>query len=215
MPFMTHLAESDEEFDMFENASGPLHGFLSGLGRRMFDTGGRSPVARLLDDDALPDGAILAHMNWLAESDWDRLAGHRFSIVHCPGCHEYFRRPPFPASRFREAGFNICLGTDSLASNRKLSMFGEMQELRLRHPDIPEPEILDMATRNAAAAIGLPGLLGEVREGAHADLIAIPFTGSPRDAITAVVSHQDRVAWSMVAGTPVNLLHCPSDQASA
>lgn len=215
MPFMTHLAESDEEFEMFQNASGPLHGFLSGLGRRMSDTGGRSPVARLLDDDALPDGAILAHMNWLAESDWDRLAGRRFSIVHCPGCHEYFSRPPFPLSRFRDAGFNICLGTDSLASNRKLNMFGEMQELRLRHPGIPEPDVLDMATRNAAAAIGLPGRLGEVREGAHADLIAIPFAGRAGDAVAAAVSHQGPVVWSIVAGNPVSALRSPSDPTSA
>ncbi len=200
MPLTTHVAESDEEFAMFQDATGPLHGFLSFLGRDMSDTGNRTPLARLLDDECLPERAILAHMNFLAESDWARLRGQTFSIVHCPACHEYFDRPPFPIERFLAEGHNVCLGTDSLASNRALSMFAEMQTLQRAHPQIADSDLLDMTTRRAAQAIGMAGQLGVIAPGAHADLIAVPFSGSPDQAIPAIVAHTGRIEWSMVAG---------------
>lgn len=200
MPFTTHVAESDEEFEMFLHASGPLHGFISDLGRNMSDTGGSTPLARLLGGEALPDGALLAHMNHLGESDWDLLRGRRFSVVHCPCCHEYFGRAPFPLARFLSEGINVCLGTDSLASNKSLSLFAEMQCLASKHPGLSPEAILDMTTRNAAAAIGMAGRLGVLAAGAEADLIALPYAGAPAGAAEEVVRHRGPVAWHMVAG---------------
>ncbi len=48
-------------------------------------------------------------------------------MVHCPMCHEYFGRDPFPLERFREIGMRLCIGTDSLASNRALNFSREMR----------------------------------------------------------------------------------------
>ena len=112
---------------MFCDRAGALFGFLSGLGRDMSDCGGISPVARLIRDRCLPDGALLTHMNHLEDGDWDLIRGRNFSIIHCPCCHEYFARPAFPLGRFLSEGHNVCLGTDSLASNRELNLFAEMR----------------------------------------------------------------------------------------
>jgi len=207
MPFTTHVAESDEEFAMFFHADGPLHSFLSGLGRDMSDTGTSSPLVRLLEDDSLPARALLAHMNVLAESDWALLRGRDFSVVHCPCCHEYFGRPRFPIERFLREGINLCLGTDSLASNKQLSLFAEMQCLARNHPDIKPTTLLDMVTRNAADAIGMRGKLGELTAGAEADLIAVPYAGPANGAMEAVVNHTHPIDWILVAGEPcLNLL---------
>lgn len=203
MPFMTHLAESDEEFAMFHDAAGPLHAFLKNLGRSMTDTGGTTPVARLLDSGALPEGAMLTHMNLLTEADWSALRGHRFSIVHCPRCHAYFQRPPFPLERFLSEGFNVCLGTDSLASNRSLDLFAEMRAVRKNHPGLKPEVLLDMVTRNPARALGEAGRLGELSPGAHADLTAIPFSGPAGDVLDAVLNHTGDVAALFVAGQKV------------
>ena len=205
MPFTTHVAESDEEFSMFRHADGPLHTFLSSLGRDMSDTGSTSPLARLLEDDALPAGALLAHMNSLAESDWALLRTRDFSVVHCPCCHEYFGRPAFPIERFLREGVNVCLGTDSLASNKRLSLFAEMQCLARNHPVLKPGTLLDMATRNAAAAIGRAGKLGELTAGAAADLIALPYAGPSDAALDAIVHHTSPVEWLLVAGKSLPL----------
>jgi len=200
LPFTTHLAESDEEFSMFQQGGGALHRLLQGLGRDMSDTGHRSSIAQLVAEKALPDGALLAHVNFLEEQDWEILRGHRFSIVHCPCCHEYFGRPPFPLARFLREGFNVCLGSDSLASNGELNLFAEMRCLRDRHPGMAPSDLLDMVTQNAARAIGMEGKLGQIRAGAMADLIALPFSGDPCDAPDSILEHRGPVDWMMLDG---------------
>lgn len=200
MPIMTHLAESDEEFEMFRNARGRLYEFLKGLGRKTSDTGRLTPVAHLLSENALPAGALLTHMNFLEEGDWARLRDKNFSILHCPRCHEYFGRAPFPLERFLREGFNVCLGTDSLASNRSLNMFSEMQCAAQRHPDVAPKTLLEMVTLNPAKAIGYGGRLGEIRVGAEADLIAVPHAGRMEHLQETILKHPGPVDWIMVGG---------------
>jgi cytosine/adenosine deaminase-related metal-dependent hydrolase len=205
MPLMTHLAESDEEFEMFCRARGPMQDFLKTLGRDMSDTGGVSPVAHTIRGDVLPDGALLTHMNTIEESDWALLRGRRFSIIHCPCCHEYFGREPFPAARFLDEGLNLCLGTDSLASNRELNLFAEMRCLSQQHPGLAPETRIEFVTRNPARAIGMAGQLGEISEGSAADLIALPYSGSPADVAEAIAQHTGRVEWVMVGGEALSI----------
>lgn len=190
MPFTTHLAESDEEMEMFTQGGGPLFDFLKSLGRDMRDCGRKTPIRLLLEAEALPRGAILAHMNQLGPGDEELLANKSgfFAIVHCPNCHEYFGRAPFPFETYRRLGFRVSLGTDSCASNRGLNLFEEMRTFRRNFPDVPSAEILDMTTRNPGAAIG--GGIGELRPGCRADFLAIPFAGSAGDAVEAVVENR-------------------------
>jgi cytosine/adenosine deaminase-related metal-dependent hydrolase len=192
MPFTTHLSESDEEMQMFAQGSGPLFDFLKGLGRDMRDCGSKTPIRHLLEADALPRGAILAHMNQLGPGDAELLAPHAksFAIVHCPNCHEYFNRAPFPYETLRDMGFRISLGTDSCASNRGLNLFDEMQTFRANFPAISAADLLDMVTRHPASALGMAGRFGEFRAGARADFITIPFAGSISDALEAVIGNR-------------------------
>jgi cytosine/adenosine deaminase-related metal-dependent hydrolase len=59
---------------------------------------------------------------------------------------------------------------------------------------------VDMVTRRPARAIGLPGKLGELSPGAHADLIAVPFEGGSAEALEAVVENRSPIEWSLVEG---------------
>jgi cytosine/adenosine deaminase-related metal-dependent hydrolase len=192
MPFTTHLAESDEEMQMFAEGAGPLFEFLNGLGRDMSDCGRKTPIRHLLEAEALPPGAILAHMNQLGPGDEALLAPHAksFAIVHCPNCHGYFGRPPFPYETLRGLGFRISLGTDSCASNRGLNLFEEMQAFRRSFPNVGPAELLDMVTRNPAAALGMAGRLGELTVGARADFITLPFSGATEDAFEVIVENR-------------------------
>jgi aminodeoxyfutalosine deaminase len=202
MPWTTHLAETEEEFEMFLRASGPLYEFLKDLGRAMHDVGGLTPVARLLADQAVPQGGILTHMNCLADSDYRLLASRAkdVTVVHCPKCHEYFGREPFELDRFRSLGISICLGTDSLASNTSLNLFEEMRLLRRNFPHISSQEIVDMVTRRPARAIGMAGQLGEIAPGAFADLITVPYSGPVDHVFDALIDYSSPIRWMMVGG---------------
>ena len=100
---------------------------------------------------------ILAHLNELTESDFDLLArAPRFQIAHCPRSHTYFGHTPFELRKLQALGFNICLGTDSLASNSSLSLFAEMRELLRKEPWVSPREALIDDNGERSACLG-PG----------------------------------------------------------
>jgi aminodeoxyfutalosine deaminase len=197
----THLAESREEFLMFREASGPLYEFMKDLGRDMRDCGQETPLEYFLQQIALDDRWLVAHLNELAESDFDLLAGSatKFHVVHCPRSHRYFVHSPFQLEKLRGLGFNLCLGTDSLASNRDLSLFGEMRELRRDHTELTPRDILEMVTINPARALERQSQLGEISPGARADLIALPIEGD-RDVYEQILAFDKAVPWVMLNG---------------
>ena len=79
-------------------------------------------------------------------------------------------------------------------------MFDEMRALAQREPWLSARKILRMATINGAQALGRQRQIGELSEGALADLIAVPFKGKTADIYEAVVHHKGEVAASMIDG---------------
>ena len=203
----THLAESREEMAMFHDASGPLYEFLKNIGRDMSDCGHETPfawfakIAGVRAGCTLPTEWIVAHLNELAESDFELLveSTRKFHVVHSPRSHAYFGHSRFPFERLRSLGFNICLGTDSLASNEDLSLFAEMRAFQRSEPAFSPKEVLEMVTGNAALALGKPQALGRIHANRFADLIAIPCSETA-DVFEEILEFDRPVDWMMVAG---------------
>ena len=197
----THLAESREEMSMFRDASGPLYEFLKQLGRPMTDCGNQTPLARFFQYVDEEEPWLLVHVNELVNADLDllRRAKPNFRIVHCPRSHNYFRHSPFQFQNLRKLGFNICLGTDSLASNDDLSLFAEMRAFQREFTDVHAQEILEMATVKPALALGRDDLLGRIRPNAAADLIAIPCP-KKEETFEGIIAHDGSVDWVMADG---------------
>src|SRR4029450_8642058 len=120
-------------------------------------------------------------------------------VVHSPGSHGYFDHTRFPFKRLRAIGFNVCLGTDSLASNESLSLFAEMRAFQRNEPAISPEKIFEMVTVNAASALRQQNTLGRIRPGFKADLIAIPCREG-RDLFGEIVAFHGEVDWIMVNG---------------
>ena len=200
-----HLAESAEEMEMFCDGRGRLFDLLRDLGRPMDDCGaGKTPLAVMLDRDVIDEHWIVVHLNELAEEDFARLeTSPRFHIAHCPRSSRYFQHRPFALQKLTELGFNVCLGTDSLASNSSLSLFAEMQTLRDSHPWLAPQRILEMATTNPVRALQQDRALGKIRAGFQADLIALPIENFSGDIFEEVIAWRHQVPWMLVAGAPV------------
>jgi len=206
----THLAESREEMEMFRDASGPLYEFIKSIGRPMNDCRNETPLELFLSarSTSLRIGSgrvlpkwIVVHLNELRESDFDLLerSDPKFQIVHCPRSHNYFSHGPFAFERLRSLEFNVCLGTDSLASNQTLSLFDEMRAFQKNFPNISPHEILRLATVNPARALRYENALGQIRPGFRADVIAVPSSGST-DVFEQIIACDAPVSWSMVNG---------------
>jgi cytosine/adenosine deaminase-related metal-dependent hydrolase len=202
-----HVAESEQEFEMFMHARGQMFNWLQRNARDMSDCGLGSPVRQLARNNLLGENLLAVHANVLARGDAGLLGKHRVSVVHCPRSHAYFGHPPFPRQRLTRVGVNVCLGSDSLATVRKtgkpkpeLNMFDEMRALAASEPELSPAEILRMATVNGARALGLAGQAGELAKNALADLIAIPGVAKSNDACPAVLAHTGPVGASMIGG---------------
>jgi cytosine/adenosine deaminase-related metal-dependent hydrolase len=180
----------------------------------MNDCGNETPLERfldLIDNSGSPNRQrtievnrsyrswIVAHLNELTERDFDLLErlNSKFHVVHCPRSHNYFGHTPFAFDRLRLFGFNICLGTDSLASNRTLSLFDEMRAFQKNSPRVRPEEILKMVTVNPACALRQENALGKIRGGALADLVAVPFNGG--DLFEEIVAFAGE-PWMMIGG---------------
>ena len=205
----THLAESREEIQMFRDASGPLYEFLKSIGRPMDDCGSKTPLELFVvaaGGYALSQW-IVAHLNELTESDFELLerSNSKFHVMHCPGSHKYFGHSPFAFDRLRSFGFNICLGTDSLASNESLSLFAEMRAFQKEFPSVSAEEIFQMVTVNPARALRYGNALGQIGPGFGADLIAVPCSTST-DIFEQILAFENPVDWVLAGNDQGQML---------
>lgn len=139
---------------------------------------GKTPVQWLYDIGFLSPKTLLAHCVQMKGNDIELIAKSGSSVVTNPASNAKLGNGFAPVTEMESAGVNICLGTDGTSSNNTLNMFREMGLLSLIHKGIqtdstamPAREVLAAATVNGAKALDMAGLLGEIREGAKADLI--------------------------------------------
>ncbi|MBG88371.1 MAG: hypothetical protein CMO80_15925 [Verrucomicrobiales bacterium] len=187
-----HIAESEAEDQMFRNSSGEMFDWLARNNRSMADCG-QSPVKLLHKSGMLSDHTIAVHCNELDSEDIELIARTKTHVVHCPQSHAYFGHNPFPLKELQNAGVNISLGTDSLASTKaptsglkpRLNLFDEVKQFAKANPNTPPQQISEMVTINSATALGHGDELGQVVTNAHADFITIPHStnGDPYEAL--------------------------------
>ena len=206
VPTMVHLAESEDELEMFMKASGPMYEAMNDLGRKMEDCGLGSPVQHFANSGGFSQKTLVVHANKLIGADVGFLQRANVDIIHCPRSRDWFGHQGFDYDRFANAGLNISIGTDSLASAGggggvfKLDMFTEMREFKRCHPRIDCEDILQLATLNGAKALGLEREIGQLRDGGRADLASIPFSGKMPEVPEMILHHQGSVEMTMIAG---------------
>lgn len=196
----THLAESQEEDDMIRRGTGSMYDYFLRAQRDMRDCKRTGPSQLLAEFGVLGPNCLAAHANCLTPLDMALLKQTGTHVVHCPKTHRYFHRGTPLVQALREQGINVCLGTDSMASNDTLSMLDEMQTLARMFPRMSAQELLEMATLNGAKALRQEGKLGRIAPGAWADLIAAPLEGPGGDPYEAIVYANKEVSFSMVGG---------------
>lgn len=157
---------------------------------------GTGPFARLLESSPRTSGldlieaagllgprTLLVHANTATPQERERIATAGAGVVHCPGAHAFFGRPPFDAQAWLDRGVPLALGTDSLAGNDALDLRREMALFARAHPGIRPGVVLDLATSGGAAVLGLAGRAGVLAPGAWSDLAAFRVEGRSRRAV--------------------------------
>jgi cytosine/adenosine deaminase-related metal-dependent hydrolase len=83
----------------------------------------------------------------------------------CPNANLYIEGNLPKVELFLNQGFNITLGTDSLASNSKLCILSEMHTLQKKFPALSTERLLKWATLNGATYLGIDQEKGSLEPG--------------------------------------------------
>ena len=94
----------------------------------------------------------------------------------CPNSNLYISGNMPDVQALRSAEANITLGTDSLASNHRLSILEEMKTLSGKFPNVGLEELICWGTFNGAQALGLANKLGSLEVGKCPGLVLIEQT---------------------------------------
>ncbi len=176
LPICTHLAETRDELQFLAKGTGPLRRMLEemDLWDGTFQPPGCSPVEYVHRLGLLDLRPLLAHVNYASDGDLDLLARSQACVAFCPRSHLFFQHEPHRYRDMLARGINVCLGTDSLASNASLSILDELRHLAVTG-HLPHPQLLAMGTIAGARALGLDDRIGSLEPGKHADLVAVPL----------------------------------------
>lgn len=125
----------------------------------------------------LNERTVCAHCVYLSESDMALLGERGTSVAHNAASNMKLGNGIAPVPAMLAHGINVCLGSDSTASNNNQSILREMQLVSLIHKGVRRDpttvtaeQVFDMATKNGAKALGLSDKAGEIAVGKCADL---------------------------------------------
>lgn len=164
-------------------------------------------VTQLIDRRLLRRGMLLVHGYRVHEREITALARMDASVVLCPSAELKARPgalPVVPVFKYLAKKVNLCLGTESPALSESLDLFEEMYLLKRLHPALKSETILETAACGGARAMGMGGLLGRVRPGFLADLVAVEVAHSPAcDLHDELVLEDHAVRFVLVDGREV------------
>jgi cytosine/adenosine deaminase-related metal-dependent hydrolase len=174
-----HLAESQAEIDFLARGKGFFEGLLQRRGRWVpdFPPPGVSPPAYLDRLEFLGPRTLTVHGTQLTAADCRLLAATQTWLVLCPRANRYTGAGTPPVPDLLKAGVNLALGTDSLAGNWDLNLFGEMLWLHENFPAWPGDLWLRLGTLNGALALRRAQEFGSLTPGKQAALGFIPLKG--------------------------------------
>ena len=176
----THASENRDEVDVVRRLSG-----------------GFSNLEYLADTGLATHRLCAAHCVWVTEGEQQLLAERDVKVMHCPGSNLKLGSGVAPVVEMRKRGISVSLGADGAACNNRLDMFDEMrlaatlQAVRVGPGALPARDVLWMATREGARALGMDSEVVSIELGKRADLILVerdrPHLGPDVDPYSTLV----------------------------
>ncbi len=171
-PLSIHFLETADE-NMLYRGCGSLHDWYSKVGFECDFLHYGSPAKRVVACVPKHRSVLLVHSCAITQQDVATITEHFTSPIYCALCprsNAYISGvEPRAVELLRKSNINICIGTDSLASNTSLSM---VEELKM-FSDVPLAELLQWATINGARALGIDDRYGSVEVGKRSGIVNI------------------------------------------
>jgi cytosine/adenosine deaminase-related metal-dependent hydrolase len=167
-----HSQESTHEDDLFRSGTGEIQKHLTDnllMDLSFFTPSGKSALETVLEWLPKENHLLLVHNTCTREADICIIQRERSLdntwLVLCPNSNLFIEDRLPDVKLFYKHHLKLCIGTDSLSSNRQLSVLEELKTITAFFPEIPLPEVMIWATRNGAEALKMEKLAGTLEVG--------------------------------------------------
>lgn len=174
---------------------------------------GRTDVRYLMQLGLLDSTWILIHGIQITELDIEQMAQTDANLVYTPTSESIRGGGIAPAANALRAGVNVALGTDGPMVDYSVDMVEQMKVCTMmqhvRHLDptrMPAETTIEMATINAAKALGMDDRIGSLEPGKRADIavfdLSKPYVSTIQRPISSLVcaGHGSDVSAVLVDG---------------
>lgn len=164
-----HNQEVRDENLLFQDKSGGFPDFVKLFGFHMddFRPTGKNSVYYSMEHLDPKHQYLFVHNIHMSEQDIQEVLrwNDKCYFVSCPNANLYIENELPRYEKFRTTGAKLCLGTDSLTSNWKLSILEEIKTIARYQSYIPLEEIFRWASYNGAEALGIQSWAGSLEPG--------------------------------------------------
>lgn len=185
-----HNQESLEEEELMSRRGGKMAEWFARKGFNQGSLPGQKPSSLKSVIDFLPDvqRILLVHNTFTGREDiaaiLEKYSREQVYWVLCPRSNLYIEGQLPETLIMNREGLNVCLGTDSLASNDSLSVLDEMKCIQDNYPEIPLEELIEWGTINGARALGVEGIFGSLEPGKTPGVVWIDGIDFKNPALT-------------------------------
>ena len=166
-----HIKESNQEEQLFKDKKGELYSLCKAMYNNVELNIGKTTdsldyISQFLSTDI---NLLLVHAVFLTSEKLKQLFNtynqNKIFVVLCPLSNKYIGNNIFNLDDLLTVTSNICIGTDSLASNTDLSILSEIIELSNVFPEVSLEQLLSFATINGARALNIDSSFGSIEKG--------------------------------------------------
>jgi len=170
-----HFMETPGEKEFVEMKSGDLAESYNKLGLSKFTNYTVDNHSKAILNEITESGNLILVHNTFTDRKTIREISSRKKLFWClcPNSNLYIENEIPPVELLLEEGCEIVIGTDSLASNKKLEILDELKSLQRHFPALKIPEFVKWATLNGARALGEEKLFGSIEKGKKPGLLLI------------------------------------------
>jgi len=164
-----HNQESEEENKFFRYRTGEFLDLYAhfGIDISHFKSQARNSVQTIVPLLSKKPEVLLVHNSCTNLKDiyFIKRFDKKVHFCFCPGANLYIENKLPKIELFIDQGFNLTLGTDSLASNTKLCILHEMRLIQEKFPAITTERLISWATLNGARFLGIDDEKGSLEPG--------------------------------------------------
>jgi cytosine/adenosine deaminase-related metal-dependent hydrolase len=170
-----HFMESESEKTFLKDKKGPLKDSYEKSGLITDKIMTPADHAEGILEEITPSGNLILVHNTFADAATVKKVLQRGNTwwCLCPGSNLYVEGRMPPVDMLLSEGCELVIGTDSLASNKNLSILSEMKLITEYFPSVELDEMVRWATLNGARALDKENIFGKIAPGMKPGLLLL------------------------------------------